>query len=351
VLYVANGGDGTVSRLDPQSGRPVGPPLPAGPAPAQLATGPGGTLLVLPAGGPAWRLTHLTPGAPAPHPGGAPPARAVPLESGGSGGGARLAGDGQGAAVLAYHVPAGTPAGRRLVGRLALLDVARGAVGRTYTVGADPDVVVDAALEPGPPEPVAYLAVWRPAALLDGRWRPAAGRILAVDALTGAGLGAAALSGPPVQLLLAQAPGDAGRRLYCLVGGPGAEADLGAEGDLVAGGPWRLLALDPLTLLPEREHTLPHPVRGLAIAPDGAAAFALDAAGRRAVVRLDLRTGTTRRLAALPGAGAALTVTRERVYVADGRGAVWALDARGGALVGTLAVGRGPVGLALSGPV
>jgi len=54
LLYVANGGDGTVSRLDPQSGRPVGPPLPAGPAPAQLAPGPGGTLLVLPAGGPAW---------------------------------------------------------------------------------------------------------------------------------------------------------------------------------------------------------------------------------------------------------------------------------------------------------
>jgi hypothetical protein len=51
------------------------------------------------------------------------------------------------------------------------------------------------------------------------------------------------------------------------------------------------------------------------------------------------------------GAGAALAVTRERVYVADGRGAVWALDARSGALVGTLAVGRRPVGLALSGPV
>ena len=87
VLYVANGGDATVSRLDPQSGRPVGPPLPAGPAPAQLAPGPGGTLLVLPAGGPAWRLTHV---APPPHPGGESPARAVPLEPGGSGGGARL---------------------------------------------------------------------------------------------------------------------------------------------------------------------------------------------------------------------------------------------------------------------
>jgi hypothetical protein len=41
---------------------------------------------------------------------------------------------------------------------------------------------------------------------------------------------------------------------------------------------------------------------------------------------------------------------QERVYVADGRGAVWALDRRRGALVHTVAVGRGAVGLALSGP-
>ena len=277
---------------------------------------------------------------------GAPPARWTPRR-----GGARLVGDGQGAAALAYHVPADTPEGRRLVGRLALLDVARGTVRRTHTVGADPDVVVDAALEPGPPGPVAYLAVWRPAARTDGRWRPAAGRILAVDALTGAGLGAAVLPGPPAQLRLARAPGGAERVLYCLGGGLGPEGDPGAEADLVAGGPRRLLALDPSTLLPEHEHALPHPVRALAVAPDGDAAYALDAAGRRAVVRVDLRTGTTRRLAALPGAGAALAVTRERVYVADGRGAVWAIDARSGALVGTLAVGRGPIGLALSGSV
>ena len=186
----------------------------------------------------------------------------MPLEPGGSGGGARLVGDGQGAAALAYHVPAATPEGPRLVGRLALLDVARGAVGRTHTVCADPDVVVDAALEPGPPGPVAYLAVWRPAARIDGRWRPAAGRILAVDALTGAGLGAAALPGPPAQLRLARAPGDAGRVLYCLVGGLGPEGDPGAETDLVASGPWRLLGLDPITLLPEREHALPAPGAG-----------------------------------------------------------------------------------------
>ena len=348
MLYVANGGDGTVSRLDPQSGRPVGPPLPAGPAPAQLAPGPGGALLVLPAGGPAWRLTHV---APPPHPGGAPPARAVPLEPGGSGGGARLVGDGQGAAALAYHLPAVTPAGRRLVGRLALLDVARGAVGRTHTVCADPDVVVDAALEPGPPGPVAYLAVWRPAARTR---RPVAPRGRA-DPRPRRAERRRAGGRPAARPPRAAPPGSSagGRRAACCTAssaGPAPEDDPRAEADLAANGPRRLLGLDPLTLLPERDYALPAPVCALAVAPDADAAYALDAAGRRALVRIDLRTGTARRLAALPGAGAALAVTRERVYVADGRGAVWALDARGGALVRTLAVGRGPIGLALSGP-
>jgi hypothetical protein len=253
--------------------------------------------------------------------------------------------------VLAYHLPVSTPEGRRLVGQLALLDVTRGTGGRAYTVCADPDVVVDAVLEPGPPGPVAYVAVWRPPALLDGRWRPAGGRVLAVDAQTGDRLGAAALPGTPAQLRLAQAPGDTGRLLYCLVGGLGPEGDPGAETDLFANGPRRLLGFDPATLRPEREYALPHPVRALAVTPDGAAAYALDAAGRREVIRVDLHTGAARHLAALPGAGADLAVTRERVFVADGRAAVWALDARSGALARTLAVGRGPVGLALSEPM
>ena len=50
MLYVANGRDGTVTRLDAGSGRVLGPPLPAGPAPAQVVAGPGGALLVLAAG-------------------------------------------------------------------------------------------------------------------------------------------------------------------------------------------------------------------------------------------------------------------------------------------------------------
>src|SRR5690349_11036188 len=39
AVYVANAGGGTVTQHDGGSGRRVGPPLPAGPAPARLAAG------------------------------------------------------------------------------------------------------------------------------------------------------------------------------------------------------------------------------------------------------------------------------------------------------------------------
>ena len=47
ALYVANSVDGTVAQLDAGTGRPLGPPLPAGPLPWQLARGPDGSLLAL----------------------------------------------------------------------------------------------------------------------------------------------------------------------------------------------------------------------------------------------------------------------------------------------------------------
>ena len=60
VLYVATSGDGTVARLDAGTGRPLGPPLPAGPLPWQLARGADGSLLALSASPAAARpLTHL----------------------------------------------------------------------------------------------------------------------------------------------------------------------------------------------------------------------------------------------------------------------------------------------------
>jgi hypothetical protein len=59
-LYVANARDGTITRLDSATGRALGPPLPAGPAPWQVVPGPSGNLLVR-SGSPleAGALAHL----------------------------------------------------------------------------------------------------------------------------------------------------------------------------------------------------------------------------------------------------------------------------------------------------
>src|SRR5437867_9111381 len=62
TLYVANGLDGTISRLDARTGRALGDPVPAGPAPWRLMTGPGGRALVVSAGpGRGGALTYVTP--------------------------------------------------------------------------------------------------------------------------------------------------------------------------------------------------------------------------------------------------------------------------------------------------
>jgi hypothetical protein len=62
VLYVANGPDGTVTRLDGATGRVVGPPLPAGPTPSELTVGAGGRLLLTSVGAEhQGTLTHVGP--------------------------------------------------------------------------------------------------------------------------------------------------------------------------------------------------------------------------------------------------------------------------------------------------
>ena len=84
--------------------------------------------------------------------------------------------------------------------------------------------------------------------------------------------------------------------LYCLVGGHIADGDPSAVTYLIANGQQRLLTLDPGTLQPDRERTLPEPVR--ALAGDVAAA------------------------GVPPATRAEPVVTPERVNVAKGGGAV-----------------------------
>ena len=109
------------------------------------------------------------------------------------------------------------------------------------------------------------------------------------------------------------------------------------------------MAFDPLTLAPEGDLPLPAPPGRVALAPDGAAAYALTAFGT-VLLRLDPAAGTVTRLAELPGRAITLAVTRDRIYVPNPYGSeVWALDRRSGRLARTIPVGRGPLGVALAG--
>ena len=155
VLYVGNGRDGTVTRLDAGGGHVLGAPLPAGEAPWQLAVGPAGELLVLPVTTrPGVRLTYVTRDPRGP---GGRRARTVPLEPD-----ARaplLAGGGR-FAVVAYQAGDApiTPEGPQPARcRVAWFDLARGRLGAARDVCGGPTRSSASrpgtARAPGPPGP------------------------------------------------------------------------------------------------------------------------------------------------------------------------------------------------------
>ena len=120
----------------------------------------------------------------------------------------------------------------------------------------------------------------------------------------GAVIATAPLAGVPSQVVVAAAPGRRGQRLYVV------DAEPGPEGDYAAGGRWRLLGLDPLSLDVESEFALGFLPNRLVIAPDGDYAYAL-AQPNHAVRQIDLAHGAQRVVVAtLPGTGLGLAVTR-----------------------------------------
>ena len=344
MLYVANSRDGTLTPLAAASGQPAGPPLPGGPAPAQITAGPAGHLLVAAAApGADGPLTHVAADGPA--------RRARPLPLGEPAEDAYLAGAGGPAAVVAYHrprPPAGAAAAPRC--RLALVDARAGAVARTHTICGARERVTGLAFAEGPAGPVAYVGLQASAPDAGAGAGPPGGpggsaggehRVVALDAVRGVPLAVRPTAGVPSLLVLAPAGERDGTRLYAV------ETLAGPEDDPPRPARGRLLLLDPATLEVERQW--PHDYRpaGLAVAPDGGRAYLL----LEATVRtLDLATGADRLLARLPERALGLAVTRDRVYAVgpDGPG-VWALRRRDGRLLATLPVGRGPVALALSG--
>ena len=332
-LYVATTGDGTITQLDAATGRAVGAPLPAGPGPWQIATGPDGSLVILsyPRREGA-ELTYVVRAAAGWE------ARPVPLEPH-----ARptaLAGDGGPYAAVAYRVQDSDPAGAPQPCRVALLDMRRGVVERTATPCGLADSVLDLAFERDPAGPVAYLAMWRWPADGGGRGAAGTGRVVTLDLATGATTAVQPLAGAPLLAVTAAAPAGFGRRLYVVEGTPGPEtAD-----------EWRLLGLNPDSLAVEHALPLPEPPVALAVAADGGHAYVLaprgSVLGRSRLYRVDLTTGSVRLLTTLPGRGLGLAAAADRIYVSQPEGnRVWTFDSRG-KLVKTVSVGRYPTALA-----
>jgi hypothetical protein len=324
VLYVATSGAGAVAQLDSGTGRPVGPPLPAGALPWQLARGPDGSVLALSAAPAAdWPLTRIgrTGDGWAAH----PVAVAGPARE------ARLAGAGGRYAVVVDRGPATAPAAAPGC-RLTLVDVPTGGVAAAATapVCGPHDQVTGLALEDGPGGPVAYLALWnRQLDVPDAPAAPGASggahRVVAVNARTGATTAVFRTGGVPVLVALGAAPGRLGQRLYAVerLAGPGPEDDPPLPPRA------RLLGLHPTTLELESARPLDAAPARLVVAADGAAAYALR---DHALVRLDLAGaggGADRRLARLPARGLALAVAGDRVYVSSAHGReLWAFRRR-----------------------
>jgi DNA-binding beta-propeller fold protein YncE len=326
-LYVANALDGTVTRLDGASGRVVGRPLVAGTAPSEVAPGAGGRLLVLSTSLRQAVLTRVVPD------GDGATARPVPLEP--SARQALLAGDGGRRAVVAYHLPVAAAAGApaRLECRLAFVDLLSGAVERGRGVCGPEEQVTGVALTRDAAGTTVCLALWRPSP------PPGAGRVVVLDA-AGAVVAATAVAGAASHLTFAPAPGRVAQRLYFVTGG---DDDAAAQ---PGAGTWRLRGVHPDTLEVESDlplPDLPDPPSRVAFAPDGDTAYLVTATGPD-VFALELRSGRTRRLAALPTAGVDLAVTADRLYASDANGhTVWAVDRRDGRRVQAIPVGRHPV--------
>jgi hypothetical protein len=314
----------------------LGPPVPAGPSPDQVAPGPTGSLVILSLS--PRRGVGLTLAIPAR---GAWTTRAAGVEAGA--GDALLAGDGGRHVAVAYHLWGGPPGRSRC--RLVVLDLVAGSRAGPSDLCAPGETVTGAALgteAAGHGRPVVYLGVAGPGTAVGGPGERR-GRLVAAAGETGAPVAAVPTAGVPSNVVLGAAPGGAWRRLYVVetFSLPDEAPPSAYRG--------RLLGLDPTTLAVEAELLLPTSPGRVAVGPDGDEAFALVTSGT-VVLRLDLRAGMVSPLAELPGRAITLAVTRTRIYVPDPAGrALWALDRRSGRVVQTLPVGRGPMGVTLVG--
>ena len=347
LLYVADRTAGTLSLLDGTGQRALGRAVPVGPAPSLLATGTGGRALVSSSDPEQQgRVSLLEPIKPAGW-----NVRNVALEQG-----ARvrlIAGAGDVAGVV--YAPAAQPqastfaAAVTRMGRaeeggpceLALIDLRRGAVVAHHPLCGPGDLPTGLALDRSAGGPLAYVALWS-ASSEDARGQrvPASARIIALRADTGTTITTTPLEGLPRPAVLGGAltlaPGPGGPHLYAVTAYPGTLWGRWSEAEYLVhfwtSGEWRLERFEVGTVEPEARFTLRHAPVWLGVAPDGAAAYALDGRGTtRAgsqLYEIDLASGASNPLLAVPViTSGGLAVTRDRVYVADpDTGTVWVVD-------------------------
>lgn len=334
TLYLANGRESTIVPVDTAVGRASGPPMPGGPAPWQMAPGPDGSLLVLSiAPRDASQMTYIS----RTEAGwGARPVELEPMARP-----AYLAGEGRYSAV-AYHLPDPIPGSPTPRCRLALVGLNAGEVEATQAACSVFESVFAVAVDTWPSGPVAYLGIWHwPHQGDDGQWVVGRGRIVAVDARSGAIVAPAPLNGAPLSMSLTSGPHRSGRRLYVV------ETNPGPGGDYDAPDHWRLRGLDPWTLDPLFDRTLGEPPHWLTVAPDGDQAYYF-IADSNTLVHVELSSGARRRLSLLPGAGLGLAVTEDKLFIPNPEGhELWVVDRRAGQFRRPIDVGRHPIGLAL----
>jgi hypothetical protein len=231
--------------------------------------------------------------------------------------------------------------------RLVAVDLVRGEALAAPALACGPgEAVRSLAVEQTVHGPTAFVGLWRwpegAAAHPTG-----AGRVAAIDLRSGAARQVMPLAGSPERLVAARA----GERLYALEVLPGPQ-DARRGGEYEPPQAWRLAALHTATLALEDLIALRQPAVRLAVAPDGAHAYALNwhdgPPTSTSVAEIDLAAGAIRHLATLPGLSLDLAVAAERLYAAHSDGdEVWAIDRRSGRVVATLPAGRHPVALAL----
>jgi hypothetical protein len=348
-LFVSNGLDQTISRLDPSSGRKLGPPIPVGVAPWQIAVGPRDSMLVLPMTATSRRgsLIHISPGE---H---GWSNRVVTIEPGALT--AMIAADGERYAAVVYGIRPEENRVRPPVScRVALIDVGTGTVERTYNLCdrlKDGLAIQDIALGSSQHGLRIFLGIWDE--YNDDGCVATKGTMLALDAETGFVEADVNLAGVPRQLVLAAAPGQQGERLYIVEMVPDRLADLANDVDFYwSTATWLLRGVDPQTLALESMHELPDAPLYLAVSPDGEHAYAVSgpAALRldTSLLHLDLLSGLTDVRVRLPGRAMGVAVGDSRIFVADPFGThIWSVDRRVGGTMRTIEVGKHPVSVTL----